>query len=313
MHGGKGTFLSLHPEISLSVSFADRVLRGTPLPIWVCDSCGAVEVIGSLRELAEHARQDLQKLDLHRPYVDTVTWTCSQCGSGTARRIPDVADCWFNSGAMPIAQWHYPFENREMLAVARQADFISEAIDQTRGWFYTLHALSTLLFDRPAYKNVICLGLMLDAKGEKMSKSRGNVADPFLLVDTCGADSARWFMYASAPPYNPRSYSLEYVGEMQRQFLLTLWNVYAFFVTYANVDRWQPPREAAPFHVAELQSIDRWALARLNVLVRDVTEMLDAYDIYGPAKELERFVEHLSNWYVRRNRRTLLEVGKRCF
>lgn len=298
-HGRFGDWL----ENNIDWALSRERYWGTPLPIWVCDSCGAVEVIGSVRELSEHANCDLQALDLHRPYVDAVTWTCLQCRIGTARRIPDVADCWFDSGAMPLAQWHYPFENQEMFAIAGQADYIAEAIDQTRGWFYTLHALSTLLFDRPAYKHVICLGLLLDAKGEKMSKSRGNVADPGHLVETYGADATRWYMCASAPPYNPRSFSSDHVGDLLRQFLLTLWNTYSFFVLYANVDGWQPPTSDDPLASIELQPIDRWALARLNALVSDVTEMLDIYDIHGPTKEIERFVEDLSNWYVRRNRR----------
>jgi isoleucyl-tRNA synthetase len=214
---------------------------------------------------------------------------------------------------MPVAQWHYPFENQELFKVAGQADYISEAIDQTRGWFYTLHAVSTLLFDRPAFKNVICLGHILDAKGEKMSKSRGNVVNPFELVDQFGADAVRWYMFASAPPYNPRRFGPEQVGEMLRQFMLTLWNTYSFFVTYANLDGWTPGsrdwgsgtrKESSQSSISIPQSpIDRWALSRLNALVRDVTESLDSYDIHAPAKAIEGFVEELSNWYVRRNRR----------
>ena len=216
---------------------------GTPLPLWICDSCGHTEVVGSVQELSERAGRDLRGLDLHRPYVDEITWQCAACGVGTARRIPDVADCWFDSGAMQVAQWHYPFENQDLFRVAGQADYISEAIDQTRGWFYTLHALGTLLFDRPAFKNVICLGHILDINGIKMSKSRGNVVDPWYLLDTYGADSTRWYMYASAPPYNPRRFAPEQVGDVLRKFLLTLWNTYGFFVTYANVDGWRPPVE----------------------------------------------------------------------
>lgn len=276
---------------------------GTPLPIWICDSCEETAVIGSIAELSEKAGRDLKELDLHRPYVDEIAWACADCQRGTYRRVLDVADCWFDSGSMPVAQWHYPFENRAIFEQACQADFISEAIDQTRGWFYTLHAVSTLLFNRPAYKNVICLGLILDARGDKMSKSKGNVVDPWQLVEAYGADSARWFMCASAPPYNPRNFALAYVGEMQRQFLLTLWNTYAFFVNYANVDGWQPQTTSDPWAHVELQLIDRWALARLNLLISNVTSMMNDYDIHGPTREIERFVEHLSNWYVRRNRR----------
>ncbi len=301
-HGRFGNWLANNIDWALS---RERYW-GTPLPIWVCDSCGKTEVVGSVKELSERAGRDLSELDLHRPYIDEVTWACSECGKGTVKRVPDVADCWFDSGAMPVAQWHYPFENQQMYEVAKQADYISEAIDQTRGWFYTLHALSTLLFNRPAFKNVICLGHILDAKGEKMSKSKGNVADPWKLLDLYGADATRWYMFASAPPYNPRNFSYEHVGELQRQFLRTLWNTYGFFVTYANVDGWTPPTSEKlneALASVELQPIDRWALARLNALVADVTAMLEDYDIHGPAKAMERFVEELSNWYVRRNRR----------
>ena len=273
---------------------------GTPLPIWICDACGDAEAVGSVKELSERAGRDLSKLDLHRPYVDEVTWGCAKCGTGTMKRIPDVADCWFDSGSMQVAQWHYPFENQELFKIAGQADYISEAIDQTRGWFYTLHAVGTLLFDRPAFKNVICLGHILDINGVKMSKSRGNVVDPFYLLDTYGADATRWYMYASAPPYNARRFSPDQVGDVRRQFLLTLWNTYGFFVTYANLDGWTPSLTPNP---QPPTPIDRWALARLNALVRDVTKMLEEYDIHGPAKEIDSFVEDLSNWYVRRNRR----------
>jgi isoleucyl-tRNA synthetase len=275
---------------------------GTPLPIWVCDACGAVEVVGSVGELQVRVGRDLQGLDLHRPHVDEVTWRCARCGAGTLRRIPDVADCWFDSGAMPVAQWHYPFENQELFAVAGQADYISEAIDQTRGWFYTLHALSTLLFDRPAFRHVICLGHILDIRGDKMSKSRGNVVDPWDLLDTYGADATRWYMYASAPPYNPRRFAPAHVGEVVRQFVLTLWNTYAFFVTYANLDGWRCPG-AGSVPPVDGMPIDRWALARLHALIRDVTRMFEDYDVHGPARAIETFVEELSNWYVRRNRR----------
>ena len=274
---------------------------GTPLPIWICQSCGDIEVVGSVAELGERAGSDLSDLDLHRPYVDSLSWDCQSCGGGVMQRVPDVADAWFDSGAMPIAQWHYPFENREIFELAAQADFICEAIDQTRGWFYTLHALSTLLYDRAAFRNVICLGHIVDANGDKMSKSRGNVVDPWKVIESYGADAFRWWMCASAPPYNPRRFTPEFVGDMLRQFMLTLWNTYSFFVTYANLDGWQPSAEA-PDQQA-LQPIDRWALASLNRLVRDVTADLDGYDIHMPTRRIEAFVEDLSNWYVRRNRR----------
>ncbi len=271
---------------------------GTPLPVWTCDNCQHVDVVGSLAELGEHWGQDTANLDMHRPFVDAPTWACHECGAGTMQRIPDVADCWFDSGSMPIAQWHYPFENQELFEVAGQADFISEAIDQTRGWFYTLHAVSTLLFDRPAYKNVICLGHLLDGKGDKMSKSKGNIVSPWEVVEKYGADAVRWYMFAAGQPYNPRRFSADLVSESLRQFLLTLWNTYSFFTTYANVDGWTP--ELAQ---GDLAAIDRWALARLNGLVRDVRDDLTNYDMNTPAKRLEQFVDELSNWYVRRNRR----------
>jgi len=280
---------------------------GTPLPIWVCDACGHTTVVGSVAELSSLAGRDLSQLDLHRPYVDAVTWACRACTGGTMRRILDVADVWFDSGAMPVAQWHYPFENQELFEIAGQADFISEAIDQTRGWFYTLHAVSTLLFDRPAFRNVICLGLILDIHGQKMSKSRGNVVEPADLFETYGADATRWYMYAAGQPYEPRRFAPEQVGEVLRQFMLTLWNTYSFFATYANLDGWRPLPAGGDgrrlLDEAALLPIDRWVLARLNALVRDVTRMLDDYDVHGPAKEIEHFVDELSNWYVRRNRR----------
>lgn len=299
-HGRFGNWLEHNVDWALS---RERYW-GTPLPIWICDTCQQIEVIGSIAELSQHAGQDLHELDLHRPYVDQIHWPCRLCATGTYRRVPDVADAWFDSGSMPIAQWHYPFEHQEIFASAQQADFISEAIDQTRGWFYTLHALATLLFERPAYKNVICLGLIMDERGQKMSKSRHNMVDSRSMLDTYGADALRWFLYASAPPYNQRNFAPASVAQLQREFLLTLWNTAAFFVTYANVDGWQPPLDlTAALSGVTLQVIDRWVLARLNALVRAVTVMFESYDVYGPTRDLARFVEDLSNWYVRRNRR----------
>jgi isoleucyl-tRNA synthetase len=283
---------------------------GTPLPIWICDACEHVTVIGSVADLSAHAGRDLRELDLHRPSVDEIVWACPDCQQGTCRRIPDVADCWFDSGAMPIAQWHYPFENQALFEQAGQADFITEAIDQTRGWFYTLHAISTLLFDRPGYKNVICLGHILDEQGEKMSKSRGNVVDPWPVLAACGADATRWFMCASAPPYNARTFSLPLVAEMQRRFLLPLWHTCAFFVTYANIDGWQPPAVGRdPWEGVELQGLDRWVLTRLNMLVGEVTALLEQYDLFGPTRAIEQFLQVLSNWYVRRTRRRFWKRG----
>jgi isoleucyl-tRNA synthetase len=276
---------------------------GTPIPLWISDDGQHIECIGSLAELEQKAGRSLQDLDLHRPYVDEISWEAPD-GHGAMRRIPDVADCWFDSGSMPVAQWHYPMENGELYELAKQADYICEAVDQTRGWFYTLHAVSTLLFDRPAFKNVICLGHILDADGQKMSKSRGNVVDPWNVIDEHGSDALRWYLFTASPPGGSRRFSSALVGESLRKFMLTLWNTYAFFVTYANLDGWQPERSTFErSNVETLAPIDRWALARLNALVRDVTANLEAYDVTSAARDIESFVDELSNWYVRRNRR----------
>jgi isoleucyl-tRNA synthetase len=280
---------------------------GTPLPIWISEDGQHMECIGSLAELEQKAGRSLQDLDLHRPYVDEITWEAPD-GHGTMRRILDVADCWFDSGSMPVAQWHYPMEQQETYDLAKQADYICEAVDQTRGWFYTLHAVSTLLFDRPAFKNVICLGHILDAEGQKMSKSKGNVVDPWSVINEHGADALRWYLFTASPPGSPRRFSSALVGESLRKFMLTLWNTYAFFVTYANLDGWKPRSQESGVRSQEpesnaLTAIDRWALARLNALVRDATANLEAYDVTGAARDIEAFVDELSNWYVRRNRR----------
>lgn len=284
---------------------------GTPLPIWVSADGQYMECIGSLAELEQKVGRPLNDLDLHRPYVDELTWEAPD-GHGTMRRIPDVADAWFDSGAMPVAQWHYPFENQDVFAAAHPADYICEAVDQTRGWFYTLHALGTLLFNKPAFMNVICLGHILDAEGQKMSKSRGNVVNPWSVFEEYGVDALRWNLYSASPPGNPRRFSVSQVGESLRQFLLTLWNTYAFFVTYANLDAatldfkaWLSEDEQAIQHLtSNIQNpMDRWALARLNALVRDVTASMEAYDVTTASRAIESFVDELSNWYVRRNRR----------
>jgi len=270
---------------------------GTPIPIWTNADGSYMVCIGSLAELEEKVGRSLRDLDLHRPYIDEVVWEDPE--HGLMRRIPDVADCWFDSGAMPVAQWHYPFENRDIFEMAHPADYICEAVDQTRGWFYTLHAISTLLFDRPAFKNVICLGHILDENGQKMSKSRGNVIEPEEVINAYGVDALRWYLFTAAPPGNARRFSMALVSESMRKFLLTLWNTYAFFVTYANLDHWQPGSGRA----VDLQLIDRWALAALNQLVQQVTNSFEEYDVYTAANAIEHFVDELSNWYVRRNRR----------
>ena len=270
---------------------------GTPLPIWECEQCKHREGVGSVKELSEKAGRDLSELDLHRPHVDNVHWDCSECG-GQMTRVPDLIDVWFDSGSMPYAQWHYPFENQEKFEAQFPADYICEAVDQTRGWFYSLHAISTLLNDDVSFKNVICLGLILDGDGYKMSKSRGNIIAPWDVLDVNGADAFRWYLYTASPPGQERRFSSELVGDVIRSFTLTLWNVYSFFVTYANLDK--PTVTTAPIATSDL---DRWLLSELNVLVRDVTEAYENYDAPNATRPIEAFVEKLSTWYLRRSRR----------
>jgi len=287
---------------------------GTPLPVWVCEKCGKAECVGSVDELRKAASAsrrvglgrssfDLSELDLHRPYIDEVTLTC-KCG-GTMRRTPEVIDCWFDSGSMPVAQWHYPFENKERFQDQFPADFICEGIDQTRGWFYSLHAISTLLFNQPCFKNCLSFGHVLDADGQKMSKSKGNTVEPQDVIDAYGADPMRWALYTTSPPDYPRRMSLktilEQVAESLRKFSLTLWNTYSFFVTYANIDGFDPRHPAPP--VAERAALDRWILSELHSLVRAVDDGMSRYDMTGTARAIQAFVEELSNWYVRRSRR----------
>jgi isoleucyl-tRNA synthetase len=270
---------------------------GTPLPVWECESCKHRECVGSVAELSAKAGRDLSELDLHRPYVDNVNWACSDCG-GKMQRVPDLIDVWFDSGSMPVAQWHYPFENREKFEAQFPADYICEAMDQTRGWFYSLHAISTLLFGKPSFKNVISLGLILDGEGQKMSKSKGNIIAPWEVLSAHGADAFRWYLYTATPPGQERRFSSDLVGEVIRSFTLTLWNVYSFFVTYANLDK--PTLTTVP---AATNELDRWLLSELNVLVRDVTNAYETYDVPNATRPIEKFVENLSTWYVRRSRR----------
>lgn len=277
---------------------------GTPLPIWECETCEHRQAIGSVAELSQYAGRDLSDLDLHRPYVDEVTWACPQCG-GLMRRVPDLIDVWFDSGAMPVAQWHYPFENQEMFRRQFPADYICEAVDQTRGWFYSLHAISTLLFDSECFKNVICLGLILDAEGQKMSKSRGNIVNPWDVINMHGADAFRWYLYTASPPGNERRFSADLVGNVVREFTLTLWNVYAFFVTYARVDGWKPPVQPP----APTNDLDTWLLSELNALVRDVTQAYEDYNVPDATRPIQDFVEKLSTWYLRRSRRRFWKSG----
>ena len=281
-------------------AFSRERYWGTPLNIWVCRKCGRYECPGGVEEIK--GKPGLQGysdgMDLHRPYIDDVTFRCAACGDTMARQ-PEVIDCWFDSGAMPFAQWHYPFENKEIFKQSFPADYISEAVDQTRGWFYSLHALSTLIFDQPCFKNVICLGHILDAQGEKMSKTRGNVVDPWTVLDSSGADALRWYMFTSGPPGNVRRMSPDMVVEVMRNFLMTLWNTYSFFVIYANIDNFVPGKKA-PKITSEL---DKWLTSSLNQLVLDVDRLLGDYDPTGAGRKIESFVNDLSNWYVRRSRR----------
>jgi len=282
-------------------AFSRERYWGTPLPIWRCESCKHDECIGSVKELRQKKGvEGVDKLsDLHRPYVDEFTYSCLKCG-GNMRRVPEVIDCWFDSGAMPFAQWHYPFENQHLFKVSFPADYICEAVDQTRGWFYSLHAISILLTEQPCFKNVICLGHILDAAGEKMSKSKGNVVKPEDVLAASGADALRWYMYTSSPPGNVRRFSKDLVEEVVRKFLLTLWNTYSFFVTYANIDKFDPRTVAKAEDRPEL---DRWILSELNQLTDSVTRALDEYDVTAAGRKIEEFVDNLSNWYVRRSRR----------
>ncbi len=282
---------------------------GTPLPIWRCGSCGEVSCLGSRAEMRERAADPAAVdvlTDLHRPYVDRIELSCGKCG-GTMSRLPEVMDSWFDSGAMPYAQWHYPFENADTFDRSFPADFICEAVDQTRGWFYTLHAEAVLLQaavpdrvpENLGYRNVICLGLIQDDKGRKMSKSVGNVVEPMEVIEAHGADALRWYLYTATRPGEARRFSARLVAESLRRFLLTLWNTYSFFVTYANIDRFDPT--AAP--QGERSELDRWLLSELNVLVGKVTDNLDGYEPTNAGRAIQAFVEDLSNWYVRRSRR----------
>ncbi len=291
-------------ENNVDWAFSRERYWGTPLNIWSCSNCGHPECVGSLDELKAKPNLEglVEPLDLHRPFVDDITFSCSECG-GKMKRQTEVIDCWFDSGAMPFAQWHYPFENKDVFNRSFPADYICEAVDQTRGWFYSLHAISTLLpdspFGRPCFKNVICLGHILDAEGEKMSKARGNVVDPWSVLDSYGADALRWYLFTAAPAGNVRRFSSDAVAEVLRNFLLTLWNTYSFFVIYANIDRFDPKSVGAP----SLSDLDRWILSRLNQLINDVDEALANYDPTSAGRKIEVFVDELSNWYVRRSRR----------
>ena len=271
---------------------------GTPLPVWTC-KCGHVHVIGSRQEMCELGHNVDPNIELHRPYIDSVVLTCPKCG-GDMHREKEVIDCWYDSGSMPFAQWHYPFENKEQFERRFPADFISEAIDQTRGWFYTLLAISTCLFDTNPFRNCIVMGHVQDKDGQKMSKHKGNTVDPWSVLNTQGADAVRWFFYNNAAPWLPNRFHAKAIDETTRKYMGTLWNTYAFFILYAEIDQFDP--KAHPLDQVQLTLMDKWALSRLNTLVRDVDEHLENYRIFEASRAMADFVDDLSNWYVRRSR-----------
>ena len=271
---------------------------GTPLNIWEC-SCGKRHAIGSIEELKSMSDNCPDDIELHRPYIDAVTIKCPDCG-GEMKRVPEVIDCWFDSGAMPFAQWHYPFENQDIFKDNFPADFISEAVDQTRGWFYSLMAISTLLFDKAPYKNVIVLGHVQDKDGQKMSKSKGNAVDPMDALNKYGADAIRWYFYSNSAPWLPNRFHEDAVVEGQRKFMGTLWNTYAFYVLYANIDEFDPTKYTLEYD--KLSVMDKWLLSKLNSMVKSVDDNLGNYRIPEATKALAEFVDDMSNWYVRRCR-----------
>ena len=280
---------------------------GTPLNIWECEGCGHLESIGSRAELAERSgNPDDAKVELHRPYIDAVTFTCPDCGK-TMKRVPEVIDCWFDSGAMPFAQHHYPFENQDLFKQQFPAQFISEAVDQTRGWFHSLMAESTLLFNKAPYENVIVLGHVQDENGQKMSKSKGNAVDPFDALATYGADAIRWYFYINSAPWLPNRFHGKAVQEGQRKFLGTLWNTYAFFVLYANIDGFDASKYTLEYD--KLPVMDKWLLSKLNSLITEVDTDLENYRIPETARALDDFVDEMSNWYVRRSRERFWAKG----
>ncbi|MCC5953703.1 MAG: isoleucine--tRNA ligase [Acidimicrobiia bacterium] len=294
-HGRFGKWLENNVDWALS---RDRYW-GTPLPVWRCDDCGDEVCVGSVAELSERAGRDLSELDLHRPYVDEVTITCGSC-AGTARRVTPVLDAWFDSGSMPSAQAHHPFADDDAFDGAFPADFICEAIDQTRGWFYSLLAVNALVFGSTPYRNVVCLALVVDEHGQKMSKSRGNVIDPWDIFTSQGADALRWYFLSQGQPWTTRRVYEDGIREAASQTLLTLWNVHSFFATYATLDEWDPSGEVAP--ADDRHVLDRWILSELDRTIAEVTEALEGFDALAAAGRLAGFIDDLSNWYVRRSR-----------
>lgn len=294
--GRFGNWLEENKDWALS---RDR-FWGTALPIWICEKCGKQHCVGSVEEFKK-GKNVPEPLDLHKPYVDDVTFDCADCG-GIMKRTPELIDAWFDSGSMPFAQWHYPFENKDIFESSYPADYIGEGIDQTRGWFYTLHAIGTFLFDKAAYKNVLVNELILDKQGQKMSKSKKNTVDPFELLRKYGADATRWYLVANSPVWRPTLFDEEGIGEVQRKFFSTLVNTYAFFALYANVDGFEFREPRIP--ISERAEIDRWILSELNSLIRNYKQWMDDYDVTRTARAISDFtIDQLSNWYVRRNRR----------
>lgn len=279
---------------------------GTPLNVWICNDCGEQHAIGSIEELKSMSDNCPEDIELHRPYIDEVTVKCPHCGK-TMHRVPEVIDCWFDSGSMPFAQHHYPFENKELFEKQFPAQFISEAVDQTRGWFYSLLAISTLLFNKAPYENVIVLGHVQDENGQKMSKSKGNAVDPFDALDTYGADAIRWYFYINSAPWLPNRFHGKAVSEYSRKFMGTLWNTYAFFVLYANIDSFDASKYRLEYE--KLSVMDKWLLSRLNSTIKEVDEDLFNYRITEAARTLQSFVDDMSNWYVRRSRERFWAKG----
>ena len=278
---------------------------GTPLNIWECE-CGKRHAIGSIAELKEMSDNCPDDIELHRPYIDAVTIKCPDCGK-EMHRVPEVIDCWFDSGSMPFAQWHYPFENEDIFKENFPADFISEAVDQTRGWFYSLMAISTLIFNEAPYKNVIVLGHVQDKDGQKMSKSKGNAVDPMEALNKYGADAIRWYFYTNSAPWLPNRFHEDAVLEGQRKFMGTLWNTYAFYVLYANIDNFDPTQYSLEYN--KLAVMDKWLLSKLNTAVKTTDENLGNYRIPEAARALSEFVDDMSNWYVRRSRERFWAKG----
>ncbi|MBQ2968039.1 MAG: isoleucine--tRNA ligase [Clostridia bacterium] len=293
-NGRFGNFL----ENVIDWSISRERYWGTPLPIWECE-CGHRHTIGSIEELKAMSDDCPDEIELHRPYIDAVHLNCPECG-GKMTRVTEVIDCWFDSGSMPFAQWHYPFENKEIFDQNFPADFISEAIDQTRGWFYTLMAISTLLFDKSPYKNVIVLGHVQDKYGQKMSKHKGNVVDPWVVLSNQGADAVRWYFYTSSFPWIPNRFHEDAVNEGQRKFMGTLWNTYAFYILYADIDNFDPTKYSLEYD--KLAVMDKWILSKLHTLINKVDTDLENYRITESARSIQAFADELSNWYVRRCR-----------